>query len=178
MDMLPQTALIKYHLKAHQHATEVTPPVGMIDPHLGIIAMPGIPTMIIELGTSLVVPNPTHTTLYTRVTAIMTPIGVTPDHFIDLHIIALHVASQAHTTTAVTHHTADPHHIEVSPEMTADLNHTNPASNIINQHKDLQVHKQHLEKKDRRHKLVTIDDPSSEYYSSDEQDSDSEDDLN
>ena len=32
--------------------------------------------------------------------------------------------------------------------------------------------------KDRRHKLVTIDDPPSEYYSSDEQDSDLEDDLN
>ena len=32
--------------------------------------------------------------------------------------------------------------------------------------------------KDRRHKQVTIDDPSSEYYSSDEQNSDSKDDLN
>ena len=32
--------------------------------------------------------------------------------------------------------------------------------------------------KDRGHKQVTIDDPPSEYYSSDEQDSDSEDDLN
>ena len=32
--------------------------------------------------------------------------------------------------------------------------------------------------KDRRHKQVTIDDPFSEYYSSDDQDSDSEDDLN
>ena len=32
--------------------------------------------------------------------------------------------------------------------------------------------------KDRRHKQVTIDDPPSEYYSLDEQDSDSEDDLN
>ena len=32
--------------------------------------------------------------------------------------------------------------------------------------------------KDRRHKQVTIDNPLSEYYSSDEQDSDSEDDLN
>ena len=32
--------------------------------------------------------------------------------------------------------------------------------------------------KDRRHKQVTIDDPPSEYYSLDEQDSDSDDDLN
>ena len=64
--------------------------------------------------------------------------------------------------------------------MTADPDHTNPASNITNQHKDLlQVHKQlPWKNKDRRHKQVTIDDPSSEYYSSDEQDSDSENDLN
>ena len=32
--------------------------------------------------------------------------------------------------------------------------------------------------KDKRHKQVTIDDPPSEYYSSDYHDSDSEDDLN
>ena len=32
--------------------------------------------------------------------------------------------------------------------------------------------------KDRRHKQFTIDDPPSEYYSSDEQDSDSKDNLN
>ena len=35
-----------------------------------------------------------------------------------------------------------------------------------------------LKTKDRKYKQVTIDDPPSEYYSSDEQDSDSEDDLN
>ena len=31
----------------HQHTAETTPPVGMTDHHLGIIATPGIPTMII-----------------------------------------------------------------------------------------------------------------------------------
>ena len=76
MDMLLQTALIKYHLQAHQHATEVTPPVGMIDPHLGIIATTGIPTVIIEIGTGSVIPDPTHTILDTGVTATMTPTGV------------------------------------------------------------------------------------------------------
>ena len=148
MDMLLWTALIKYHIQAHQCAAEITPPVGMIDPHLGIIATPGIPTMITVINRGSVVPNPTHTTLDTGVTAIMTPTGATPDHFIDLHIIALHATeAQAHTTTAMTHHIADPHPIEIFPEMTADPNHTNPASNITNQHKDLlQVHKQHLGK--------------------------------
>ena len=136
-----------YHLQAHHHATEITPPVGMIDPHLGIIATPDIPTVIIEIGTGSVIPDPAHTTLDTGVTAAMTPTGVTPDCFIDLHIIALHAAALAHTATTMTQHIADPHPIEISPEMTAGPEHSNPASNIINQHKDLlQVHKQHLEK--------------------------------
>ena len=69
MDMLPWTALIKYHLQAHQHTIEVTPPVGMIDPHLGIIATTGIPTMIIEIGTGSVIPDLAHTILDTGVTA-------------------------------------------------------------------------------------------------------------
>ena len=148
MDMLPQIALIKYHFQAHQHATEVTPPVGMIDPHLGIIATTGIPTMIIEISTGSVDPNPTHTILDTGVTATMSPSGVTPDHFIDLHIIApLATEAQVHTATTVTHHIADPHPIEIFPKMIADLDYTNPVNNITNQHKDLlQAHKQHLGK--------------------------------
>ena len=181
MDMLPWTALIKYHLQAHQHTTRVTPLVGIIDPHLGITAKTGILTMIIEIGTGSVVPDCTHTILDTGVTAAMTPTGVAPDHFIDLHAIAPHATeAQVHTTTAVTHHITNPHPIEIFPEMTADLNHTNPTNNITNQHKDLlQAHKQTPWKnKDRRHKQVTSDDPPSEYYSSDKQDSDSKDNLN
>ena len=115
----------------------------MIDPHLGIIATPGVPTMIIEIGTGSAIPDPAHTTLDTGVTATMTPTGVTPDHFIDLHAIALHATgAQVHTTTAMTHHISDPHPIEISPKMTADPDHTNPTSNNTNQHRDLlQVHK-------------------------------------
>ena len=148
MDMLPWTALIKYHLQAHQHAAEITPPVGMIDPHLGIIATPGIPTIFIEIDTGSVILDPTHTTLDTGVTAVMTPAGATPDHFIDLHIIApCATEAQAHIATAVTHHIADPHPIEISTEMTADPDHINCTSNITNQHKVLlQVHKNTLEK--------------------------------
>ena len=148
MDMLLQTALTKYHLQAHQCAAEITPPVGMIDPHVGIIDTPYVPTMIIEIGTGSVVPDPAHTTLDTGVTATMTPAGVTPDCFIDLHAIALHATeAQVHTATTVTHHIADPHPVEISHKMTADPDYTNPASNITNQHKDLlQVHKQDLGK--------------------------------
>ena len=148
MDMLLQTALTKYHLQAHQCTAEITPPVGMRDPHLGIIATPGIPTVIIEIGTGSAIPDPVHKTLDTGVTATMTPAGVTLDSFIDLHIIALHdTEAQVHTATNVTHHITDPHPVEISPKMTADPNYTNPTSNITNQHKDLlQAHKQHLGK--------------------------------
>ena len=148
MDTLPWTALIKYHLQACQHATETTPPVGMIDPYLGIIATPSIPTVIIGIDTDSVIPNPAHTTLDTEVTAAMIPAGVAPDHFIDSHILALHATgAQAHITTAPTHHIADPHPAGIFPKMTADPDHTNPTCNITNQLKDLlPVCKQHLGK--------------------------------
>ena len=47
----------------------------------------------------------------------------------------------------MTHHIADLHPIEIFPEMTADLDHTNLTDNITNQHEDLpQVCKQCLGK--------------------------------
>ena len=49
-DMLPWTALIKYHHQAHQHAAEVTPLIGMIGPPLGIIVTPDILTVITKIG--------------------------------------------------------------------------------------------------------------------------------
>ena len=148
MDMLPWTALIKYCLQAHQHTAETTPPVGMIYPHLGIIATPGIPTMIIGTDKGSVIPNPAHTTPDTGVTAAMTPAGVPPDHFIDLHVVALHATgAPAPITTIVTHHIADPLPTGTSPEMTVEPGSIIPASNIINWHKDhLPVCKQYLGK--------------------------------
>ena len=67
------------------------------------------------------------------------------DHFTSPHTIALHATgAQAHTTTAMTHHIADPHHAEISPEMTVDPEHINPTSTTTNLHKDhLPVHNQH-----------------------------------
>ena len=146
--MLPQAALIKYHCQAHQHAAEVTPLVGVIDPPLGIIATPGIPAMITKIGTGWVVPNPTHITMDIGVAAIMTPTRATPDHSTDLHIITTHATeAQVHTATAMTHHIADPHPIEIFLKMTADLDHTNLTDNTTNQHEDLpQVCKQCLGK--------------------------------
>ena len=148
MDMLPLTALIKYHLQAHQHVVEVIPPVDMIDPYLGIIATTGIPTVIIKTGTGPVIPDLTPAILDRGVQAAMTPTGVIPDHFIDLHVIAPHATeAPVHTATVVTHHIAGLHLIEIFPVMTADLNHAKPTNNITNQHKDTpQAHMQHLGK--------------------------------
>ena len=90
----------------------------------------------------------------------MTPAGVTPDHFIDLHIIALHATgAPAPITTIVTHHIADPLPTGTSPEMTVEPGSIIPASNIINQHKDcLPVHKQCLGKtRTEGTNMVTID---------------------
>ena len=120
----------------------------MTGPHQGIIATTGVPTMINKTGTGPVIPDLTNTILDTGVTAAMTPAGVAPDHFIDLHVIAPHATeAQVHTVTTMTHHIADLHPIEIFPKMTADLDHTNITDNITNQHEDpLQVCKQCLGK--------------------------------
>ena len=106
---------------------------------------------------------------------------VTLDPFIGPHTVA-HCATEAqvHTATAETHHTADPHHAGVSPEMTVDPEHANPTNHHYKTPKrqSSNSHPTPWKHKDRKYKQVTIDDPPSEYYSSDEQDSDSEDDLN
>ena len=132
MDMLPWIVLIKYHHQAHQHATEVTPLIGMIGHPLDIIVTPDALTMIIMIGPGLVIPNPTHISMDIEIAAIMTPIEATPGHPTDLHNIVSHATeAQVHTTTAVIHHTADLHPVENFPEMTADLD-TSPKNNITN----------------------------------------------
>ena len=148
MDTLPWIALIRYHHQAHQHATEVTPPLGMIGHPLGIIVTPDILAMIIKTGPGLVVPDPIHITMDIGVAAVMTPIEATPGHFTDPHDKVSHATeAQAHTATAMTHHTADLHSIDIFPKMTSDLDHTSLDNNITNQYRDLpQAHKQHCGK--------------------------------
>ena len=139
MDMLPWTAWIRYHCQAHQHAAKITSPlIGIIGLHLGTIATTGAPTMIIKMDTGTVIPDLTHAIPDIGVQAIMTLIGVIPDHFIDLHVIAPPTTeAQACTATAVIHHTADLHPTDIFPRMITDPTNTNPTDNITNQHKDL-----------------------------------------
>ena len=143
MDTLQQIALTKYHLQAHQQNAGTTPLVGMTDLHLGTIATPGIPTMTIGTGTDSV--DLAHITQDIGVTVSVTPTEVVLDHFTGPHTIALcATGAPAHTATAETHHIADPHHTEISPKMTVDLEHINPTNTTTNPHRDhLPVHKQH-----------------------------------
>ena len=88
MDMLPWIVLIKYLHQAPQHATDVTPLIGMIGHPLGIIITPDVLATIIRIGPGLVIPDLTHITMDIGVTAIMTPIGATPGHSTDLPNVA------------------------------------------------------------------------------------------
>ena len=117
----------------------------MTDQHLGIIATPGILTVTIETGRDSADLNPTHITPDLGVTVIVILTEAILDHFINLHAIAPHVTGvPAHINTVVTHHIADPHHADISPEMTVDPECINPSGNTTNPHKDhLPLHTQH-----------------------------------
>ena len=145
MDTLQQIALTKCHLQAHQQDAGTTPLVGMTGQHLGIIATPSIPTLTIGTGTDPVDLDLAHITLDIGVTVTVTPAKVILDHFTGPHTIALcATGAQAHTATVKTHHITDPHHTEISPKMTVDPEHINPASTTTNLHEDhLPVHSQH-----------------------------------
>ena len=102
-------------------------------------------------------------------------------HITNPHIAAHHVTEpQAHTATDETPHTADPHHAEVFPEIAVDPDHIHHI-NATTKHQQnclTAPTKQPGKPKKRKHKQVTIDDPPSEYYSSDEQASKSDKDFN
>ena len=145
MDTSQWIALTKYHLQAHWHDAEIIPLVGMTDQHLRIIATPYVPTMTIETGTDSANLDLTHITPDIGVTVIVILAEAILDYFTGLHTVALHVTGAlAHTTTTMTHHIADPHHADISPEMTVDPEHINPTGNTTNPHKDhLTVHNHH-----------------------------------
>ena len=126
-----QIALTKSHPQAHQQDAGTITLVGVIDQHLGVTITPGITTVTIGIGTGSVDLDLTPITLDIGVTVAATHTEVTLDPFTSPHTIVHHATgARAHTTTAKTHHTADPHHAGVSPEMTVDPEHVNPANTI------------------------------------------------
>ena len=131
----------------------------------------------IDLDSVTLGPDPVTTAI--GVVATMTLVGVDPDHSTDLSIATSHVIEAPAPTAATTTH---PHCrlplTGIPPEMTADLD-IDPENNITNWPKDLHpLHTSSWKSKNRKHKQVTIDNPPLEYYSSDDNDSDFDDDLN
>ena len=109
----------------------------MTDQHLRIIATPDVLTMTIEIDTDSANLDLALITPDIGVTVIVIPTEAILDDFINLHTIAPYVTGvPAHTATAITHHITDPYHADISPEMTVDPKHIDPAGNIINLHKD------------------------------------------
>ena len=133
MDTLQQTALTKYNLQAHWHDAEITPLADVTDQHLRIIATPGISTMTIETDTESVNLSLAHITPDIGVTVVVILTEAILDNFISPHAIAPCITgTPAHTATAMIHHIADPHHADISPEMTVDPEHINPPGNTTN----------------------------------------------
>ena len=174
-DKIPPSGTPAWH-------AETTPLVDVTDQHLGIIVTPGIPTGTIETGTDSVNLDLTHIT--PRYRSISHSDSCRSHsrsfHQPSCHSSSCHRSSSTYCYCTVTHHIADPHHAEISPEMIVDPEHINQTGTTTNLHRRSSSSSQSTpwKPKDRRNKQVTIDDPPSKYYSPDEQDSDSQDDLN
>ena len=145
MAMSQQTAPTRFHPQAYQQDAETITLVDVIDPHLRVTITTGITTMTIEIGTGPADLDLTPITLDIGVTVMATLAEVTLDPFTDPHAAAHHATeAQAHTVTTETHHTTDPHHAGVSPEITVDPGHAHPVNTITKPPKDhLPVHIKH-----------------------------------
>ena len=130
-------ALTKFHLQAYWQDTGTTTLVDMIDQHLEVTITPGITTVTIGIDTGSADLNLAPIILDIGVTVTVTLAEVTLDPFTDPHAIAHHATeAQAHTATAETHHTTDPHHAGVSTEITVDPEHAHSANAITKPQKD------------------------------------------
>ena len=110
------------------------PPSGI---HLGVTIMIGITTMTIKIGTGSADLNLTLKILDIGVTVAVTLAEITLDPFTDPHTSPHHATEAwAHPITNGTHHTADPHHAGVSPEITVDPWHVHPTNTITKHQQD------------------------------------------
>ena len=108
MDMLPWTAQIRYCHLVHQHATGLTPMIGVGDPPLDITATPDAHAMTTETDLDSATLDLTPATTAIEVIATMTLAEVTPDHSTDLPTAASHVTGALVPTAPLPHDT--PHH--------------------------------------------------------------------
>ena len=183
MAMSQQIAQTKSQHQAYQQDTEITilTQDDMIGPHLRITIAIGTITMTIKTGIGFASPDPVHAAKDTGVTVTVTHEEATLDPITDPPTTVYHITeAQAYTSTNETPHTADPHHTEVFSEIAVDPDHILHTNTTTKHQQDClpTLIEQPGTTKDRKHKQVTIDDLQSKYYSSDEQASNSEDDLN
>ena len=108
-----------------------------IDLHLVIGIETGIFAVSIRTGIDLTGQDPTLAVTDTGVTVQVTHEGVTPGHATDPHTTACHaIETQADIAIDETPHTEEPHHTEVSPEITVDPDHVHHAETITQHHLD------------------------------------------
>ena len=132
MAMSQQIALTKFHPQAYQNDTETTTPEDVIDPHLRVTNAIGTTTITIKIGTGSADLDLAPIIIDIGVTVAVTLPEIALDPFTDPHATAHHATeAQAHTITNKTHHTADPHHIGVSSEITVDPGHAHPTNTVI-----------------------------------------------
>ena len=165
----------KYHFQACQHDAGITPLVDVTGQHLRT-ATPDILTVTIETGTDSANLNLAH---------------ITPDHS-DSHSSHSRSFHQPSCCSSLHHRSSStycychdtPHcrsssHRHLSREDSRPRTHRSSKQHYKSaQRSSSSSQSMPWKPKDRRHKQVTIDNPPSEYYCLEEQDSDSEDDLN
>ena len=135
--MSQQTVPTRFHPQAYQHDAEAITLVDEIDPHLRVTIIIGTTTMTIEIGTGSADLDLNSITVDIGVTVTVILAEVTLDLFTNPHTTAHHATeARAHTITAETCHTTDPHHAGVSPEITVDPGHAYPANTITKPQKD------------------------------------------
>ena len=136
--------------------------------------------MIIETDIGSTGQDPTPTIIDTGVTVAVTHEEVTPGHITNPHTTALHTTeTQVHIATSETPHTEDLHQTKVFPRITVDPDLTHHTNMTIKHHKNcLTAPTRQPGKTDKKYKQVTIDDPPSKNYCSDDQSSESDEDLN
>ena len=143
-------------------------------------ATPDVHAITTGIDLDSVTLNPDPVTTAIGVAAAMTLIEVIPDHSTDLPIETSHMTeAPVPTTTIVIHPTTDPHLTGTLPEMSSRSQHRSRKHHYKpDQGSSSTSQAPSWKHKDRRHKQVKIDNPPSEYYSSDNNDSNSNEDLN
>ena len=179
-DMSPWTAQIRYCYLVHQQTTGLTPMIGVGDPPLDITVTLDYHAMITETDLDSATPNPTPVTTATGVVAAMT---LNRSHSRSFHRSSHCSFSCDRSSSSYCCHCNTPHcrpssHRNASRDDSRSQHRSRKQHYRPAQGSSSTSQASSWKHKDKRHKQVTIDDPPSEYYNSDDNESDSDDDLN